>query len=161
MEQACQGEMSQMVNPELLLESLSGPSEWRDHDPSVQDEPIESVMCPDDVTGCVPDPIEIAEIEVLERDGALGVLCSKTLDGRLALPFVSGTKKDLRTCMDEPSRCLEPDARVGPRDEDASSYGGGEIAWIPASHGRLLMVMGINPRSITEQRFVDGFGEIA
>ena len=37
--------MSQMVDPELLLESLSGPSEWRDHDPSVEDEPIESVMC--------------------------------------------------------------------------------------------------------------------
>ena len=125
MEQACQGEMSQMVDPELLLESLSGPSEWRDHDPSVEDEPIESVMCSDDVTGGVSDQIEIAEIEVLERDGTLGVLRSKTLDGRLALPFISGTEQDLRTCMDEPSCRLEPDARVGSRDEDASSCGGG------------------------------------
>ena len=119
-----------------------------------------SRSCAGRCDGRRPDQIEIAEIEVLERDGTLGVLRSKTLDGRLALPFISGTEQDLRTCMDEPSHCLEPDARVGSRDEDAPSCGG-EFAWIPASHGRWLMVVGIVPRSTTDQRFVDGFGEIA
>ena len=158
MEQACQGEMSQMVDPELLLESLSGPSEWRDHDPSVEDEPIESVMCSDDVTGGVSDRSRSPRRGVGARRYPWGPpLEDAGWPPRPSLHL--GHRAGLRTAWTNHRAASNPMPVLAPC-EDAPSCGGGRSPH-PASHAGLLMVMGINPRSITEQRFVDGFGEIA
>ena len=90
-------------------------------------------MCSDDVTGGVSTARDRRD-EVLS-DGTLGVLRSKTLDGRLALPAHLGHREGPPHLHGRTIARLEPDARVGSRDEDAPSWAGGDALSQRAMHG--------------------------
>src|SRR3546814_9471145 len=76
-----QGEMAEMIGPELGFETIGGPPEHRRHDTGIGDHDVEGAAVGDERVGGGPDAGERGKVELDQREAAPDCSCGRPHGG--------------------------------------------------------------------------------